>query len=354
MRITLKLLNLLITIVGVALFSASILLASAQSTTNATASAASTVRDGMFNPTAHLDTAQITDSRPVPVDDATAEGQDVLPLSWHAAPADLWSALTEQHMEWYDDDVTSIGTMWVPVGTVVDVPGGLYLATLDGWAGCQDFETFDGECSATGPVEMLDVEPVPATVIYGAGAGALCGGDDQCAALDADRKLAGLPALNGPAYGTEDDTAQVSTTAVQTVAYATATPSAPAAFSRQCVKAARDILRASQRGVRIEEDLSYRGMTNRAATCNDDLATAFYADGHDFTGKHGAELRTFLRHVVKTGQAPQVQTPGKIRAEDGSWVPADYYAHVSGPSQALCDAYGKRRVTDPVYGHRCV
>jgi hypothetical protein len=202
--------------------------------------------------------------------DAEAEGQDVLPISWHAAPAPLWNALLDQHPEWYDGDVADgLGTVWVPVGTVIDVPGGLALATLDGWAGCQDWETSDQECNATGPVEMLDIEPVPATVIYGAGAGALCGTDEQCAALDADRELAGLPALDGPAYGTEQDTAQ-DAGQVQNVA-----------------------------------------------------------------------------HVTRTW--------GPI-AEDGTRVRPDFYAHVTktGATQARCDYLGKRRVADPVYGHRCV
>jgi hypothetical protein len=287
-------------------------------------------------------------------EDVAAEGTDVLPVSFHAAPADLWNALREQHPATYDDDVPGIGTFWIEVGTTVNVPGGLYLATLDGWMGCADGITFGGECSATGPVLPLDIEPVPATVIYGADELAQCSTDAQCAALDADRALAGLVKA--------DELASTDAPQVLNVAHSAPVADTPVTFSRQCVRAAKSILWAHRVGIRVEEDLSYRGMPNRVAACNDKLATAFYADRHDFTGRHGKALRTFLRHVVKTGQAPQVQMPGKVRAEDGSWVPAedgswvpaDYYANVTGPSQALCDAYGKKRVPDAQYGHRCV
>jgi len=227
MRNTMKVAaQLVITLVGTLMFCGSLLLAAAPGTATATAVAAPVAQHAIVNPEAKLDTAQITDLRDNAETDAATEGQDVLPLSWHAAPAPLWNALGEQHPEWYDDDVAGLGTYWVPVGTVIDVPGGLALATIDGWAGCQDWTTFDGECSATGPVEMLDIEPVPATVIYGAGAGALCGTDDQCAMLDADRELAGLPVLDGPAYGTEDTAAQ-DTAQVLNVAHTTRTGERP-------------------------------------------------------------------------------------------------------------------------------
>jgi hypothetical protein len=76
-------------------------------------------------------------------------------------------------------------------------------------------------------------------------------------------------------------------------------------LSRRCVKAARDILHASlSRHLRVEEDLSFRGSPRRVGQCNDLLATAFYADGHDFTGRHGKALRTFLRTVIRTGELP--------------------------------------------------
>jgi hypothetical protein len=320
-----KITQYLIGFVGILMFCGSLMLATAPGTANATAAVAAPMNTGMVNPAAVLDTSRIDDLRTVGTDttaeDVAAEGTDVLPVSFHAAPADLWNALIEQYPAAYSDDVPGIGTFWIEVGTVVDVPGGLYLATLDGWMGCQDWTTADAECSATGPVLPLDIETVPATVIYGADELAQCSTDAQCAALDADRKLAGLDELDGPAYGTEQDAAQV-----LNVAYSAPLASAPARFSPKCIKAAQDILTAHRNSTRIEEDLSYRKMTKRAAACNDQLATAFYADRHDFTGKHGKELRTFLRHVVKTGQAPQVQMPGKVRAEDGSWVPADFNA----------------------------
>jgi len=47
---------------------------------------------------------------------------------------------------------------------------------------------------------------------------------------------------------------------------------------------------------------------------------------------------------------------GKVRAEDGSCVPREFYRHapITGASQAICDALRKRRVPDARYGHVCV
>jgi hypothetical protein len=93
---------------------------------------------------------------------------------------------------------------------------------------------------------------------------------------------------------------------VVNVAHATATDR-PARLSRQCVKAARNILHASlSRHLRVLEDLSYRGSPRRVGQCNDLIATAYYADGRDFIGgrhDHRA-LRTFLRTVIRTGALP--------------------------------------------------
>ena len=83
-------------------------------------------------------------------------------------------------------------------------------------------------------------------------------------------------------------------------------------WSRQCVKAAKAILRAAKpgSGKRIEEDLSYRGMPRVVGQCNDDLAEAFYADGHDLTTMrdHRQRVRTFMRAVI-AGKANRVTHP---------------------------------------------
>jgi len=49
-------------------------------------------------------------------------------------------------------------------------------------------------------------------------------------------------------------------------------------------------------------------------------------------------------------------TAGKVRAEDGSCVPREFYRHapITGASQAICDFLHKRRVPDARYGHVCV
>lgn len=45
-----------------------------------------------------------------------------------------------------------------------------------------------------------------------------------------------------------------------------------------------------------------------------------------------------------------------VRAEDGTRVSSSFYDRktTTGATQAVCDHLGKRRVTDPTYGHRCV
>lgn len=86
--------------------------------------------------------------------DVAAEGQDVLTLGYDDTPADLWNALRAQGYVGVQGD--GCECLYVPVGTVVDVPGGLYLATIDGLMVCGD-TWFDQECSATGPVVPVDV-----------------------------------------------------------------------------------------------------------------------------------------------------------------------------------------------------
>ena len=107
----------------------------------------------LFNPCAVLNASQVDDHRADA--DVVAEGTDVLMVGWSGSPDDLWNGLID-HTEWYDDQSTDgHGTFYVPVGTVVEVPNGLYLATIDGWAACRD-GWWAAECSATGPVVMLD------------------------------------------------------------------------------------------------------------------------------------------------------------------------------------------------------
>ena len=100
---------------------------------------------------------------------------------------------------------------------------------------------------------------------------------------------------------------------VQTVAQVTTT-APPVQLSRQCVRAARDILHASlSRHLRVEEDLSYVGMPKRVGECNDQLATAYFADGHQMVnGRHDHRaLRSFLRTVIRTGELPAVSSSSR-------------------------------------------
>ena len=62
--------------------------------------------------------------------------------------------------------------------------------------------------------------------------------------------------------------------------------------------------------MRIEEDLSYRGAPRVVGQCNDQLAEAFYSDGHDLTTMrdHRQRVRTFLRGVI-SGMSDRVTHP---------------------------------------------
>jgi hypothetical protein len=161
MRIAKTITQLLVTILGVALCSASMLVLMAHDTSTGTVRAVDLAADrATFNPVATLDTTQVDDTRALSDTgmeraDADAEGQDVLILTYDDAPPDLWNALSGQHPRWYDEPLGSEaghGTFYVPVGTTIPVDDGLYRATLDGWSSCTDGVTLDGECSATGPV----------------------------------------------------------------------------------------------------------------------------------------------------------------------------------------------------------
>jgi hypothetical protein len=79
---------------------------------------------------------------------------DVLVLDYDAGvPEQLWDAALDAG--YVGDPTDGCECLYIPVGTTLDVPGGLALATVDGWMGCQDFVTSDAECSSTGPVELI-------------------------------------------------------------------------------------------------------------------------------------------------------------------------------------------------------
>ena len=88
------------------------------------------------------------------VQDAQSEGTDVVLAFVDATPRDLWDGLLAQGHT--GGPVDGVEALYVPVGTVVDVPGGLYRATLDGWAECRD-TWFDEECNAAGPAYLTDI-----------------------------------------------------------------------------------------------------------------------------------------------------------------------------------------------------
>jgi hypothetical protein len=146
--------------------------------------------------------------------DTTAGGQDVLMLDYDATPADLWDALRAAGYVGTAGD--GCECLYIPVGVQVDVPGGLYVATLDGFAQCANFHTSDTECSDDGPFTLTHI------------------------------------------------------------------PVAPADHGDACAVAAGLILDALRTDA-IYEDFSYAGMPDVVAACNDELATAFWAE-HRATG----------------------------------------------------------------------
>lgn len=102
---------------------------------------------------------QVTTSA-VPLSAAT----DALRTDYGDVPSHLWESLYD--LGYRGDPTDGTETFYVPWGTVVDVPGGLYLATIDGWQACADNVTFPAhECSGTGPVVPLASHPVPGTYI---------------------------------------------------------------------------------------------------------------------------------------------------------------------------------------------
>jgi hypothetical protein len=120
----------------------------------------------------------------------------------------------------------------------------------------------------TGTTRWLDVqerltvtEQDEQSTEYGAGAGA----------LDADRELAGLDELDGPAYGTEDDTAQ-DTAQVQTVAHTTRI--GDSGNRKQMCQAARLILKRLGSTRPIFEDWTWHGAPRVVGAQNDALLDA--------------------------------------------------------------------------------
>jgi hypothetical protein len=166
--------------------------------------------------------------------DTTAEGQDVLMLDTAASPGALVEALRAAGYVGTPDD--GCECLYIPVGTTVAVPGGLYLATLDGFAQCADFHTSDTECGADGPFRLTHIPVVP--VDHGDG----------------------------------------------------------------CAVAAGLILDALSTDA-IYEDFSYAGMPDLVSGCNDELATAFWAE-HRATG---VDMATWLAQRA-TPQNPAILT----------------------------------------------
>jgi hypothetical protein len=98
--------------------------------------------------------AQATPATDTATEDVQAEGQDVLMLRYDTAPHDLWQGLIDAGYRGVASDPCTC--LYVPTGAVVDVPGGLYLATPAGWAICRDGWS-DQECSPDGPVWPIGI-----------------------------------------------------------------------------------------------------------------------------------------------------------------------------------------------------
>lgn len=91
--------------------------------------------DNLFNDCADLDMSDIDDLR----------SEQMLVVDPARAPEALVQGLLEAGT-WLSDDVSGTDRMLVPVGTHVDAPGAMYVATGEGWLGCEDGITA-AECS---------------------------------------------------------------------------------------------------------------------------------------------------------------------------------------------------------------
>jgi hypothetical protein len=89
-----------------------------------------------------------------PVAGATAEPQ-LLTVDAEAAPAPLVDALLAAGFR--GDPTDKREALYIPVGTAVDVPGGMYLATVDGWMVCAHGVTTAGACGPTTGVVPVSV-----------------------------------------------------------------------------------------------------------------------------------------------------------------------------------------------------
>ena len=99
------------------------------------ASSCTSQQHGLFDPCAGLDTSTVDDLRM----------QDVLTVDPATAPEALTLGLLQAGA--YEADPSGSDALLVPAGTQVDAPGALYVATGEGWLGCEDFVTWDAECN---------------------------------------------------------------------------------------------------------------------------------------------------------------------------------------------------------------
>lgn len=106
-------------------------------------------------------------SVPITLTSSVQPPTDVLRTDYGHVAEHLWESLYD--LGFHGDPTDGSETFYIPFGTVVDVPGGLYLATADGWMVCADNLTVTGvECSAIGPVVPLGDRPLSGDYIPGA------------------------------------------------------------------------------------------------------------------------------------------------------------------------------------------
>jgi hypothetical protein len=119
---------------------------------------------------------------PVPGTGTYSTGGDMLALDYSDEHADLWASLLDDGAATEQD--AEDGRIYVPLNTMTTFDDGFYWATADGWYWCPrdaDMCTY---------VEMPDlpadqtatVDQANQATDYGAGAGAVCGTDAECAA----------------------------------------------------------------------------------------------------------------------------------------------------------------------------
>jgi hypothetical protein len=89
----------------------------------------------LFNECAVLNTSRVDDLRV----------QDELVIDLGRAPGEL--ALAIRAAGTYQPASTSSDSVLVPVGTKFDLDSSLYIATGEGWLGCEDYVTYETECS---------------------------------------------------------------------------------------------------------------------------------------------------------------------------------------------------------------